>query len=67
VGQRLDHHPPRSIGLPDGKDPTEYHMDLESWVIHKGGEYFFSPSIDAMKNYLTAPDDYKGTPISAKL
>jgi hypothetical protein len=42
-------------------------MDLESWVIHKGGEYFFSPSIDAMKNYLTAPDDYKGTPISAKL
>ena len=67
VGQRLDHHPPRSIGLPDGKDPTEYHMELDSWVVHKGGEYFFSPSIDAMKTYLTAPGDYEGTTLSAKL
>ena len=42
-------------------------MDLESWVVHKGGEYFFSPSIDAMRNYLTGPSDYEGTALGAKL
>ncbi|KAJ5945486.1 hypothetical protein N7516_005654 [Penicillium verrucosum] len=36
VGQRLDHHPPRSIGLPDGKYPTEARMPLDSWVVPKG-------------------------------
>ncbi|CAG8135343.1 unnamed protein product [Penicillium salamii] len=55
VGQRLDHHPPRSIGLPDGKFPTEARMPLESWVIQRGGDYFFTPSIDALKNELTGP------------
>ncbi|KAJ5793410.1 Dyp-type peroxidase [Penicillium paradoxum] len=58
VGQRLSHHPPRSIGLPDGKDPTEARIELDSWVVHKGGEYFFTPSIEAIQNYLTAPSDY---------
>ncbi|KAJ5872484.1 Dyp-type peroxidase [Penicillium soppii] len=55
VGQRLDHHPPRSIGLPDGKFPTEARMPLESWVIQKGGEYFFAPSLSALENELTGP------------
>lgn len=58
VGQRLSHHPPRSIGLPDGNDPTEARMELDSWVVHKGGEYFFTPSIEALKTYLTGPSDY---------
>lgn len=66
VGQRLSHHPPRSIGLPDGKNPTEHRMDLDRWVIHKGGEYFFSPSIGAMETYLTAESDY-AKPDKAKL
>ena len=42
-------------------------MELDSWVVHKGGEYFFSPSIEAMKTYLTAPGDYEGIAPSAKL
>jgi Dyp-type peroxidase family len=58
VGQKLDHHPPRSIGLPDGKNPTEARVDLDRWVIHRGGEYFFSPSINALKGYLTGASDY---------
>ncbi|KAJ5131621.1 Dyp-type peroxidase [Penicillium atrosanguineum] len=58
VGQRLSHHPPRSIGLPDGNDPTEARMELDSWVVHKGGEYFFTPSIEALETYLTGPSDY---------
>jgi len=55
VGQKLPHHPPRSIGLPDGKDPTEARLELESWVTHRGGEYFFTPSIKALQGYLTEP------------
>ncbi|KAJ5929679.1 Dyp-type peroxidase [Penicillium verhagenii] len=58
VGQRLAHHPARSIGLPDGNDPTEARMELDSWVVHKGGEYFFTPSIEALETYLTGPSDY---------
>ncbi|CCC14577.1 unnamed protein product [Sordaria macrospora k-hell] len=58
VGQRLAHHPPRSIGLPDGKDPTEARIGLDRWVIPRGGEYFFTPSIKALKEYLTGPPDY---------
>ncbi|KAJ8063257.1 hypothetical protein OCU04_008488 [Sclerotinia nivalis] len=58
VGQRLDHHPPRSIGLPDGKDPTEARVELERWVVQRGGEYFFSPGIKALKGYLTNDSDY---------
>ncbi|KAG4431407.1 hypothetical protein IFR05_013118 [Cadophora sp. M221] len=58
VGQRLPHHPPRSLGLPDGKEPSEERIELDSWVIHRGGEYFFTPSIDALQNYLTGPHDY---------
>lgn len=30
-------------------------MPLESWVIQRGGDYFFTPSIDALKNELTGP------------
>ncbi|CAG8908650.1 unnamed protein product [Penicillium egyptiacum] len=55
VGQRKDHHPPRSIGLPDGKYPTEARMPLESWVIQRGGDYFFVPSISTLNNELTGP------------
>jgi hypothetical protein len=58
IGQRLPHHPPRSIGLPDGKNPTEARLDLDTWVIHRGGEYFFTPSIEALQDYLTGPPDY---------
>ncbi|KAJ9265456.1 hypothetical protein DTO271D3_3197 [Paecilomyces variotii] len=58
VGQRLSHHPPRSIGLPDGKDPTEARLDLDSWVIHRGGEYFFTPSIEALQGFFMEPADY---------
>ncbi|KAF7911766.1 uncharacterized protein EAE98_011881 [Botrytis deweyae] len=58
VGQRLDHHPPRSIGLPDGKDPTEARVQLDRWVVQRGGEYFFSPGIQALEGYLTDPSDY---------
>ncbi|ESZ93323.1 Dyp-type peroxidase [Sclerotinia borealis F-4128] len=58
VGQRLDHHPPRSIGLPDGKEPTEARVALERWVVQRGGEYFFSPGINALKGYLTDASDY---------
>lgn len=46
------------IALPDGKVPTEHRMELESWVTHKGGEYFFSPSIEAIIGYLTGPSDF---------
>lgn len=62
VGQRLDHHPPRKIALPDGKVPTEHRMELDSWVAHKGGEYFFSPSIEAIMGYLTGPSDLNLSP-----
>ncbi|KAL1850362.1 dye-decolorizing heme-containing peroxidase [Paecilomyces lecythidis] len=62
VGQRLSHHPPRSIGLPDGKDPTEARLDLDRWVIHRGGEYFFTPSIEALQGYLTDTPDYPPLP-----
>ncbi|KAJ5198277.1 uncharacterized protein N7498_007394 [Penicillium cinerascens] len=55
VGQRLDHHPPRSIGLPDDNEASRNRMPLESWVIQKGGDYFFAPSISALKNELTGP------------
>jgi hypothetical protein len=55
VGQRLDHHPPRSIGLPDGKYPTEARMPLDSWVVQRGGDYFFTPSLSALQNELTGP------------
>lgn len=41
-------------------------MELESWVVHKGGEYFFAPSLDAITTYLTGPDDYDFAP-SARL
>ncbi|KAF7950551.1 hypothetical protein EAE96_007833 [Botrytis aclada] len=58
VGQRLDHHPPRSIGLPDGKDPTEARVQLDRWVVQRGGEYFFSPGIKALEGYLTDAPDY---------
>lgn len=58
VGQRLDHHPPRSIGLPDGKKPTEARLELERWVVQRGGEYFFSPGIKALEGYLTDAPDY---------
>lgn len=30
-------------------------MPLESWVVQKGGDYFFTPSISALKNELTGP------------
>ena len=58
MGQRLSHHPKRTLGLPDGNNPTEARIELDSWVIIKGGEYFFSPSIDALQGYLTGPHDY---------
>jgi hypothetical protein len=58
VGQRLAHHPPRTLGLPDGNEPSEARIELENWVIHRGGEYFFSPSIEALQDYLTDPHDY---------
>lgn len=55
VGQRLDHHPPRTIGLPDGQMPSVARMPLESWVVQKGGDYFFTPSLSALKGELTGP------------
>ncbi|TVY42788.1 Peroxidase [Lachnellula subtilissima] len=58
VGQRLSHHPPRSLGLPDGNEPSENRIELDNWVIHRGGEYFFSPSIEALREYFTGPPDY---------
>lgn len=58
VGQRLSHHPPRSLGLPDGNEPSEARIELDNWVIHRGGEYFFSPSVEALREYLTGPHDY---------
>lgn len=30
-------------------------MPLESWVVQKGGDYFFTPSISALQNELTGP------------
>ena len=33
-------------------------MDLDTWVIPRGGEYFFTPSIEALRDYLTGPPDY---------
>lgn len=58
VGQKLPHHPPRSIGLPDGNIPTQARLALESWVVQRGGEYFFTPSIKALRDYLTGPPDF---------
>jgi hypothetical protein len=53
VGQRQEHHPPRSFGLPDHEDTSKGRMELDTWVIQKGGDYFFAPSISALKNELT--------------
>ena len=58
VGQRLSHHPARSLGLPDSNVPSTTRIAPEKWVVHRGGEYFFSPSIDALETYLTGEDDY---------
>lgn len=55
VGQRLEHHPPRSIGLPGDNEASRDRMPLESWVVQKGGDYFFAPSISALRNELTGP------------
>lgn len=66
VGQRLSHHPPRAIGLPHNEDKSPHRLALDRWVIHKGGEYFFSPSIEAMETYLTGESDYNPT-FKAKL
>lgn len=58
AGQRLSHHPDRSLGLPDGKRPSVTRIAPEQWVVHRGGEYFFSPSIHALDTYLTEKNDY---------
>ncbi|CAG7920664.1 unnamed protein product [Penicillium olsonii] len=55
VGQRLEHHPERTIGLPDGQTPTKSRMKLDSWVYQRGGDYFFTPSLSALNNELTGP------------
>ncbi|KAF5858292.1 hypothetical protein ETB97_004611 [Aspergillus alliaceus] len=48
AAQRLSHHPPRSISLPDSKHPSAVRLDLDSWVVHRGGEYFFTPSVEGL-------------------
>lgn len=30
-------------------------MPLDSWVVQKGGDYFFVPSISTLENELTGP------------
>lgn len=30
-------------------------MPLDSWVIQRGGDYFFAPSISTLENELTGP------------
>ncbi|GFF31041.1 dye-decolorizing peroxidase msp1 [Aspergillus udagawae] len=61
AGQRLAHHPPRNMGLPDGKKPSEARLSLGAWVTHKGGEYFFAPSLKALR------EDLSSAPLQAKL
>ncbi|KAA8645098.1 hypothetical protein EYZ11_008150 [Aspergillus tanneri] len=61
AGQRLAHHPPRNMGLPDGKRPSEARLSLGSWVTHRGGEYFFAPSLKALR------EDLSSAPVQAKL
>ncbi|OGE52884.1 hypothetical protein PENARI_c009G06211 [Penicillium arizonense] len=55
VGQRLEHHPPRSFSLPDHNGTSGERMPLESWVVQRGGDYFFVPSISALRKELTGP------------
>jgi deferrochelatase/peroxidase EfeB len=56
VGQRRKFYPRRSIGLPSENEGSKVRMPLDSWVVNKGGEYFFAPSILALRNELTGPD-----------
>ncbi|KAJ5726993.1 hypothetical protein N7493_006020 [Penicillium malachiteum] len=49
--------PPRSIGLPSSDGTSRDRMPLDSWVVQKGGDYFFVPSIDALRTQLTGPKE----------
>ncbi|OQD90969.1 hypothetical protein PENANT_c001G08653 [Penicillium antarcticum] len=55
VGQRLEHHPPRSFATIDHEEGSGHRMPLESWVVQRGGDYFFVPSISTLRKELTGP------------
>jgi hypothetical protein len=51
IGQSNDPKDPRTAGL-SGTNPQDQSTPLKlpiEWVVAKGGEYFFSPSIPALK------------------
>jgi len=58
VGQQKKGSTRGTFGLPDGKEQSSARIDLDSWVIQRGGEYFFTPSKEALDKYITAPADY---------
>jgi hypothetical protein len=53
VNQRLrSDHPEGHISLYDGSNPdktVKLNLGISPWVDQKGGEYFFTPSIKALR------------------
>ena len=47
-----------------GTNPTSQSVELSlptQWVVPKGGEYFFSPSIAALKNTFALAEHHNGS------
>jgi len=42
-------HPEPMFGIYDGDEPKELHMGYLPWVDQRGGEYFFTPSMEALR------------------
>jgi Dyp-type peroxidase family len=54
IGQQISDGPRQTIGLEPQAQLQETTLPTE-WVVPQGGEYFFSPSISALKNSFALP------------
>ncbi|OQE11860.1 hypothetical protein PENFLA_c071G09334 [Penicillium flavigenum] len=55
VSQRnLSQHPEPTFGIYDGDKPNVLKMGYLPWIDQRGGEYFFTPSIEALRGKLVA-------------
>ncbi|KAJ5265253.1 hypothetical protein N7524_006271 [Penicillium chrysogenum] len=55
VSQRnLPQHPEPTFGIYDGDKPNVLKMGYLPWIDQRGGEYFFTPSIEALRGKLVA-------------
>jgi hypothetical protein len=43
---------PSALGIQEASDVSNRYVDVERFVIPEGGEYFFTPSISALKDEL---------------